>query len=408
MRYVADLHIHTRYSRATSRDMNLETLAKTAKIKGVNLLGTGDITHPEWRKELREKLKPAGRGIFQYDGVDFILSGEVSNIYKKDGRLRKIHIVLLFPDFEKAERFSSRMAAFGSLTADGRPTFGLDVEKMTEILMEISEDIMIIPAHIWTPWFSLFGANSGFDSVEECFGKYADRVTALETGLSSDPPMNWRLSQLDRYVLVSNSDAHSPHRIAREANVFARKLDYYELKETLEKKDRETFLFTIEFYPEEGKYHYDGHRSCDVRLKPRESIKMGNICPVCGRPLTVGVLHRVEELADRPEGFVPEGAIPYRNLVPLEEIIAEALGTGVETKSVKAEYEKLTRAFENELNVLLDVERVELEKVTAPRIAEGIIRAREGKLKIVPGYDGVYGIIKIFEEEPEKPQMSLF
>ncbi len=408
MRYVADLHIHTRYSRATSRDMNLEVLAETAKKKGVHLLGTGDITHPEWREELKRKLKPERAGIFSYDGVDFILAGEVSNIYTKGNKLRKIHILLLFPDFESADQFSDKIAAYGSLTADGRPTLGLDVENMTEILMEVSEDIMIIPAHVWTPWFSLFGANSGFDSVEECFGKYSDKVTALETGLSSDPPMNWRLSKLDRYALVSNSDAHSPHRIAREANVFSQVLDYFQLKDVLLRKDKQKFLFTIEFFPEEGKYHYDGHRNCNVRLKPRDAIKMGNICPVCGREITIGVLHRVEELADRPEGFVPENAIPYKNLVPLEEIIAEALGTKVESKAVQREYENLISEFGDELTVLLDVERDDLMRATRPRVAEGVMRVREGKLKIIPGYDGVYGTIKIFDEEPEKPQMTLF
>jgi len=408
--YVADLHIHSKYSRATSKDMVVESLSETAKKKGIDLLGTGDILHPGWREELKEKLMEKGDGIYSYHGIDYILSGEISNVFNKDGRVRKIHTIILFPDFDIAERCAKKLAPYGDLNVDGRPTFGMDVTDTIELLLEISEDIAIIPAHVWTPWFSLFGSNSGFDSVEEAFGYLIPNIIALETGLSSDPPMNWRLSSLDRFVLVSNSDAHSPLRIGREANVFKKPLNYYELIETLKNKDKSLFLFTIEFFPEEGKYHYDGHRNCGIRLSPKESIANKNICPVCNRPLTVGVLHRVENLADRPEGFVPSDAITFKHLVSLDEILAEAHGVKRETETVKKQYENMVMKLGNELQILLEVPIEDIGKTVDSKVAEGVRRVREGDIKVIPGYDGVYGTVKIFpekEEEP-KPQMSLF
>jgi len=386
-----------------------EKLSIYSRKKGLSLLGTGDITHPLWREELRRKLKEKGDGIYTFGGIDFILSGEVSNVYPKDGKLRKIHVVLLFPDFDIVEKVSKKLVLYGDLAVDGRPTLTLSVEQMAEILLSISEDIMIIPAHVWTPWFSLFGANSGFNSVHEAFGKFTSHITALETGLSSDPPMNWRLSSLDRFALVSNSDAHSPQKIGREANVFKKALNYYELRNAIKNKDKENFLFTIEFYPQEGKYHYDGHRNCGVSFAPSESMKMKDICPRCGRELTIGVLHRVEELADRPEGFVPPNSIPFKNLVPLEEIIKEAYGVVAETAKVKEEYERLISLFGSELEILLGVPEEELRRGASEKIVDGILRVREGKIKVIPGFDGVYGIVKIFpEEEKEEAQMSFF
>ncbi len=406
--YIADLHIHSKYSRATSKDMTPEILAKYAKEKGVSLLGTGDAIHPKYLEELKEKLKPTSRyGIYEYDGVDFILSGEISNIYSQDGKLRKIHTVLLYPDFESVKAVQKKLAPYGSIFADGRPIFGLSLKKTIELVREVSDEIMIIPAHIWTPWFSLFGSNSGFDSIEECCGELSDEIIALETGLSSDPPMNWRLSALDKYTLVSNSDAHSPSRIGREANVFAHPVDFNELREILKNEDSTRFLFTIEFFPEEGKYHYDGHRNCKVSLHPRESIKLHNVCPVCGRPLTVGVLHRVEDLADRPEGFRPPGKIGYKNLVPLDEIIADALEVGKESKRVRAEYENMVKHLGPELEILLQIPYEDMEGRVNEKIIEGIRMVREGKVKVVPGYDGVYGKIEIFPKQETK-QMSLF
>ncbi len=406
--YIADLHIHSKYSRATSREMTPEILARYAREKGVHLLGTGDAIHPKYLEELQEKLLPTDRyGIYQYDGVDFILSGEISNVFSQDGKVRKIHTVLLYPDFETVKKVQKRLAPYGSIFADGRPTFGLSLKETIEIIREVSDEIMIIPAHIWTPWFSLFGSNSGFDSIEECCGELGDEFIALETGLSSDPPMNWRLSKLDKYTLVSNSDAHSPSRIGREANVFAKKLDYNELREVLKNEDSSMFLFTIEFFPEEGKYHYDGHRNCNVSLHPRESIKNNNICPVCGRPLTIGVLHRVEELADRPEGFKPPGKIPYKNLVALDEIISDAFNVGKESKTVRREYENLVKHLGPELEILIEVPYEEMEGKINEKILEGIKKVREGKVHVTPGYDGVYGKIEIFKKGETK-QMSLF
>jgi len=421
VRIIADLHLHSRYSRATSRDMDVETMARWARLKGITLLGTGDFTHPVWLRELRTKLRPTDRGLYTHDGTHFMLTVEVANVYPAGGRLRKIHNMVLAPSFEVAERINAVLGRFGNLLADGRPTLTLPSDRLVEYVMEISPDCLVIPAHVWTPWFSLYGSHAGFDSIAECFGDQLQHIAAVETGLSSDPPMNWRLSELDRVVLVSNSDAHSPAKLGREANVFACDLDYFQIVRVLREKDTARFLYTIEFFPEEGKYHYDGHRACNRRMTPKETRAFGGRCPVCGKPPTVGVLHRVEVLADREEGFVPEGAIPYRNLIPLEEIIAEAMGAQPGTVAVREEYYKLCREFGGEFAVLLDVPVGEVERVTTARIAEGLRRVREGRVSIAPGYDGVFGEISIFADgappdadasarvrTPEPAQTSLF
>ncbi|MDR7481664.1 MAG: endonuclease Q family protein [Armatimonadota bacterium] len=421
MRIIADLHLHSRYSRATSRDMDVEHMARWARLKGITLLGTGDFTHPVWLRELRGKLRPTDRGLYTHDGAHFMLTVEVSNVYPAGGRLRKIHNIILAPSFEVAERINAVLGRFGNLLADGRPTLTLPSDRLVEYVMEISPDCLVIPAHAWTPWFSLYGSNSGFDTIAECFGDQLRHVAAVETGLSSDPPMNWRLSELDRIALVSNSDAHSPAKLGREANVFACELDYFEIVRVLREKDTARFLYTIEFFPEEGKYHYDGHRACNRRMTPRETRAHGGRCPVCGKPPTVGVLHRVEVLADRDEGFVPEGAVPYRNLVPLEEIIAEAMAAQPGTVAVREEYYKLCREFGGEFAVLLDVPIDDVRRLTTARIAEGLRRVREGRVAIAPGYDGVFGEISIFKDggpldehpagatrAPEPAQTSLF
>jgi uncharacterized protein (TIGR00375 family) len=408
MRIIADLHLHSRYSRATSRDMDVEHMARWAKIKGITLLGTGDFTHPVWLRELRAKLKPTGRGLFTHDGSHFMLTVEVSNIYTTGGRLRKIHNVIFAPSFEVVEKVNAVLGRFGNLLADGRPTLTLPTDRMVEYLMEISPDCMLVPAHAWTPWFSLYGSMSGFDAIADCFGDQLRHIAAVETGLSSDPPMNWRLSELDRVMLVSNSDAHSPAKLGREANVFACELDYFEILRILREKDTSKFLYTIEFFPEEGKYHYDGHRNCNRRLTPKETKAHGGRCPVCGKPPTVGVLHRVEALADRDEGYVPEGVVPYRNLIPLEEIVAEANGTKPGTTGVREEYFKLCKAFGGEFAVLLDAPVEEVFKLSTARIAEGLRRVREGRVSIAPGYDGVFGEISIFKdgEEVRAPEVE--
>lgn len=409
MEFFVDFHIHSRYSRATSKEMVVEKIAETARKKGITLLGTGDFTHPTWFAELKEKLTPLGSGLFKYKDCHFMLTTEVNNTYVKRGKLRRIHNMVFAPSFEAARLTNRGLAKFGKLASDGRPTLSLDSEEMVELILDCSPESLIIPAHIWTPHFSLFGAFSGFDSIEDCFGAQTENVFVVETGLSSDPAMNWRLSSLDSFTLISNSDAHSPARLGREANFFDCELSYHEIVDVLKSGDRKRFLFTVEFFPEEGKYHWDGHRACDLRMSPEEAKAKGNTCPVCGRRLTIGVMHRVEDLADREQGFVPEGSIPYKRLIPLEEIIAEVLGVGVDTRAVKTEYERLIKQFGSEFNVLLKVPKEELTRLSSSSLGEGIERVRDGRVRILPGYDGVFGQIEIFGEEGvAEDQMSLF
>lgn len=420
MRFIADFHVHSKYSRATSKDMDVENMAKWASLKGVSLLGTGDFTHPFYFAELRQKLKPLGNGLFtlkkeyrkntsQAD-VYFMLTTEVSNMFQQAGGSRRIHTMIFAPNFKVVEKINNELSELGKLSSDGRPIFGFSAKELVEIITDISDEIFLVPAHAWTPWFSVFGANSGFDSIEECFEEQSKHISCIETGLSSDPQMNWRLSSLDKICLISNSDAHSPNRIGREANVFDCDMDYNEIIKAIKNKDKEKFPFTVEFFPEEGKYHFDGHRNCGILFSPAESRKNKNICPVCGRKLTIGVMHRVESLADRPEGFVPENAIPCKHLIPLVEIIAEALNQGVDTKGVENEYLRLVSTYGSEFRILLDLPLEELEKSTPPKILEGIKRVREGNLQITPGHDGVYGKIQIFaeKEKEETKQLGLF
>ena len=406
MRIIADLHLHSKYSRATSADMDVDTLAKWGKIKGINLIGTGDFTHPAYFHELKTKLEPTGAGLFKIKDVSsdvhFMLSVEISNVYSQAGKLRKIHTILFSPTFEIAGQVNHKLSKIGKLTSDGRPTFGAPLTEIAKIVFETSPECVLIPAHAWTPWFSIFGSNSGFDSIQEAFGEYSKYVFAIETGLSSDPPMNWRVSALDKITLISNSDAHSASRLGREANVFDCKMDYSEIMKAIKSKDKSKFLYTIEFFPEEGKYHFDGHRKCNVSFKPEETKKNQSICPVCGRKLTVGVLNRVDELADRPDGYVLPDAIPYKSLIPLEEIIGEALGQSRDTKRVEKEYLRLVQEYGSEFTILLDLPISELERNAPPKVAEGIKKMREGKVKFEPGYDGVFGKISLFEKE-KKP-----
>jgi len=411
VRIIADLHLHSKYSRATSRAMEPETMARWAALKGIILLGTGDFTHPLYLAELKAKLEPAEPGLYRLkrgeQEVRFVLSAEVANVYSQGGKVRRVHTLLLAPSFQAVEAINARLRRLGDLSADGRPTFGFPVPDLVKVVMDASDRCLIVPAHIWTPWFSLFGSNSGFDSLEECFRDQSHCVHALETGLSSDPPMNWRLSALDRYALISNSDAHSPNRLGREANAFNCELDYDQIVEAIRSKDPERFLFTIEFFPQEGKYHYDGHRQCKVVLSPQEARRLGGICPVCGRRLTLGVMHRVEELADRPEGFVPPGAIPARHLVPLEEILAEAMGHGPGSAAVQREWHRLVRAAGSEMRLLLDLPEEELQGFVPPRVLQGVLRARQGEVQVKPGYDGVYGKVNLLDLEAPSPQGSL-
>jgi len=407
---IADLHIHSRYSRATSQEMAVPKIAEYAKLKGISMVGTGDFTHPAWLKELKEHLTFRD-GVYWHGDLRFILNVEVNNIYQRLGRLRRVHNLIFAPDFETVDRINKHLGRFGKLESDGRPILSLDTYDMCLALFDLSPDIFVIPGHIWTPWFSLFGSNSGFDTIEECFGGLKDRIFAMETGLSSDPAMNWRLSALDPYALVSNSDAHSPSRLGREANVFRDDLDYRGLADALRRRDPAVFQYTIEFYPEEGKYHFDGHRKCNVRLSPREARFNNNLCPVCSRNLTIGVLHRVETLADREEGYQPTDRVPFRRLIPLEEIIAEALGVGRDTVVVRNEYLKLCRQYGSEFEVLINVSATELVNVTQERIAIAVEKARRGEIIINPGYDGEFGKVRIFAEDRSRSaqeQLGLF
>lgn len=423
MRFIADFHVHSKYSRATSKDMSPESIWRWAQLKGINVIGTGDFTHPQWFKELREKLEPAGNGLFKLKkefsskgvysscraDVFFILTAEISCIYRKNEKTRKVHSVLVVQDFADAERINSALSKIGNLKADGRPILGLDAKKLLEITLDASPEALFIPAHAWTPHFSVFGAVSGFDSLSECFEDLAPDIYAIETGLSSDPAMNWRLSALDNITLVSNSDAHSPAKLGREANILDTDISYKAITKAI--KTRKGFKGTLEFFPEEGKYHNDGHRLCDVSLTPKETIKHNYLCPVCGKKVTVGVMHRVEKLADRKEGFKPKGSPAFHSIIPLPEIIGEAFKVGPNSKKVDAEFQKLLAALGNEFKILIDTPLKEIEAAAPPLVSEGISRMRSGKVNIAPGFDGEYGKVRIFEalERKEiKGQAALF
>jgi len=412
MEFIADFHIHSKYSRATSKDMDVKHLAEWAKLKGITLMGTGDFTHHLWLEELKYNLEDLGNGLFKYQDVYFILTSEISSIYSKNGRTYRIHNMVISPSFKTTDKINEKLSRVGNLASDGRPILGLDAAELARIVFDIDENCMIVPGHIWTPWFSVFGSMSGFDKIEDCFEEHTEKIFALETGLSSDPAMNWRLSALDRFTLISNSDSHSPQKIGREANVFNCELDYKTIREVLKTKDKKRFLYTIEFFPEEGKYHFDGHRLCDIRLSPKETKSNKGICPKCGKPVTVGVMNRVAQLADREEGFVPANAIPFKNLIPLEEIIAEARGVGKGSVAVERDYRGAISKFGTEFEILLRATKDELMKGLPPRIAEGVIRVREGKVNIKAGFDGEYGIISIFGEDDKKDknekQLTLF
>ena len=425
MKFFADFHLHSKYSRATSGDMDLEHLDKWARIKGIKVLGTGDFTHPAWLKELKSKLEEAEPGLFRLrpqnkliqnngwhppiskngaDDLRYLLTSEISCIYSKNNRTRKVHMMIFAPSFEAVDKINAHLGWIGNLKADGRPILGLDAKELLKIALNASPEVLVVPAHAWTPHFSVFGSESGFDSLKECFEDYTKYIYAIETGLSSDPAMNWRLSALDNITLISNSDSHSPHRIGREANIFEGKITGYKnLMEAL-KFGRKApsslanrLVETIEFFPEEGKYHYDGHRNCQIVFSPEETKTNKDLCPKCGRPLTIGVMNRVMKLADRPENFALEKAVPFQRLIPLEEIIADVFDMGVGTKTVEQEYQDLINRFGSEFKILLETEISEIAAGNA-RIAEAIKRVRAGQVKIAPGYDGEYGKIKIFED----------
>lgn len=413
MKIVADFHLHSKYSRATSNRLDLDLLAQWARYKGITLLGTGDCTHPLWMHELQQKLRPTAGGLYEYRGVHFLLTAEVNNIFLSGGKSHRIHNLLFLPEMAVAEEMNRRLAKYGDLASDGRPILHLSARDLVKMARDLSPEIVVVPAHAWTPHFSLFGSNSGFDTVEECFQEQAGEIFCLETGLSSDPAMNRRLSRLDRFTLISNSDSHSANRIGREANVFDCELSTRAIVETLKSHDPKKFLYTIEFFPEEGKYHFDGHRLCKARLSPEETHERGGRCPVCGKKVTIGVMHRVNDLADRPEGYESPQGIPFKNLIPLDQIIADAKGVGVGTKSVEQEYLDLVQRVGTELEILVDLPEETLRKQLSPKVAEGVLRVRRRQVKILPGYDGEFGEVHLFHESEEtetlaEKQLTLF
>ena len=414
MKFIADLHVHSKFSRATAKNLDFENLYVAAQLKGISVVGTGDFTHPGWFAEIGEKLEPAEPGFFKLKSevaeicdrqvpascrnpVRFLLSAEISNIYKKDGKTRKNHNLVLMPDLETAAKFNAKLDNIGNIKSDGRPILGLDVRNLLEILLETTDQGFLIPAHIWTPWFSILGSKSGFDSIEACFEDLTSHIFAVETGLSSDPPMNWRVSGLDGLTLVSNSDAHSPLNLGREANLFDAPLSFDGIKSALKHSDTGAFLGTFEFYPQEGKYHLDGHRNCKITLRPAESKYHDSKCPVCGKALTLGVLNRVEELADREEGSDRPGRLPFYSIIPLPEIIADILQVGVKSKKVMTNYHKALMHLGNEFDILHRIGTDTIDGVGVPLLGEAIRRVRQKKVAITPGYDGEYGCIQIFK-----------
>lgn len=410
MKIIADLHIHSRFSMATSKEGTPENLDFWARKKGISLIGTGDFTHPVWREELKERLVSEGNGLYRLrdeyvkeesrkfpgEGTRFVVSGEISSIYKKNGKTRKVHNVILLPGLEAADAMAQRLEKIGNIHSDGRPILGLDSHDLLEMMLDVCPEGILIPAHIWTPHFSVLGAKSGFDSVEECFEELAPYIHALETGLSSDPAMNWRISKLDRYQLVSNSDAHSPSKLGREANLLDIDCSYEGLYRAIQ--TGEGLEGTVEFFPEEGKYHFDGHRKCGVSLSPVEAERLGGICPVCGKKLTMGVDHRVEQLADRAEGFVKKDGKKYESLVPLPEVISACMGYSTASKKVQGCFEQMIQTLGTEFDILRNVPSEDIKSCAGERIAEGIENVRTGNVKRIPGYDGEYGKIELFDE----------
>ena len=410
-RIFADLHTHSRFSRATSPTCTLASLHRMAQIKGVTLVGTGDFTHPEQFRDLEHTLVPAAPGLFALQNeaataaahdvpeacrapVTFMLTGEISSIYKRDGCCRKIHSIVTAPSLEAAARINTRLNAIGNIHSDGRPILGLDPRDLFDLILEADPNCMLIPAHIWTPWFALLGSKSGFDTVEACFGPYTRHLVAVETGLSSDPPMNWRIPCLDAFTLISNSDLHSPGNLGRNATCFYGEPDYFRLFDALAKRDATSYGGTIDLYPEAGKYYYDGHRSCDISFSPEESLAHHNLCPVCGRALTLGVLHRVHDLATRPTDFCLPGAAPCRYIIPLAELVGECLGVRSVSRKVVTACATLTARFGPELAILLDLPTAAVAAAGIPRLDEALENLRAGRVRRTPGYDGVYGSIR--------------
>lgn len=428
MKFYADLHLHSHYSRATSKNLDLEHLHLWAQIKGIQVLGTGDCIHPQWLAELKEKLEPAEPGLFKLKKeyvrttqnecpkacqglVRFMLTVEISSIYKRLNKVRKVHNVLFLPSFNAANKLQARLNAIGNIASDGRPILGLDSRDLLEIVLETDPLSYLIPAHIWTPWFSALGSKGGFDRIEDCFGDLTSHIFAVETGLSSDPPMNWRVGQLDPYILVSNGDAHSPSKLGRESTMYDTELSYPAIYKAAKDINDKGLIGTIEFFPDEGKYHYDGHRACKLRWHPQDTIKHKGICSQCGKPVTVGVMARVEALANYPEGRKAPRWRPYYNLVPLPEVISDAQGVGPNSKTVQTIFMNMLHHLGNELYILRDAPITDIQHHSNALIGEAIQRVRSGQIKIDAGYDGEFGHLNICspeERQKSKKQLMLF
>ena len=427
MPFIADLHTHSRYAYATSKNLTLESLAYWAKLKGIDLLSSGDFTHPAWFDELQQRLGGGEEGIYRFQGVSFVLGTEVSCVYRQAGHQRRIHVLLFLPNMSSAARLDSQLAKFGKMEGDGRPTLRLSARDLTELALNVNPECLVIPAHVWTPWYGLYGSKSGFDSLDDAFGDMSGHIHAVETGLSSDPAMNWLVPQLAEKTIVSFSDAHSPPKLGREVTVFDVPLSYAGLAHALAENQ---VAYTVEFYPEEGKYHYDGHRKCGVHQHPGETNLRGVVCPVCNKPLTLGVLNRIgrvsqqERDSDGPgpiapvqvanegllhpdlDGFVrsPEGRPPFIRLLPLQEIIAGLWERGTATKAVQSEYLRLIAALGSELDVLTRTEERDLASVAGEELGQPILRARRGQIRVEPGYDGVYGQVSLNQDAAWKAE----
>lgn len=411
MKFTADFHVHSRFSAATSPDLTIHELERMARKKGVDVISTGDFTHPLYFKELQENLEEVEPGLYRLkktqSPVRFILTVEMSNIFFVNGRERRIHTIVFAPGLEIASQISQKLSKWANLGADGRPAFRFHVKELMKRLFEVSSDLLFVPAHVWTPWYSIFGSEFGFDSVEECFEEETKNIFALETGLCSDPSMNRRVSKLDSMTLLSNSDAHSAEKVGREANVFDCEKNYFEILDVIKKNDPERFLYTVEFFPEEGKYFWDGHKACKVSFDPQRTCEHDYLCPKCGKKLIIGAAHRVEKLADREIAI--KDSIPFKNIVPLEEIIASAMGRKSANKMVEFEYEKILSDYGSEFHILTEMTEENLKQFLKPEIAEGILAMRKGEVTMTPGYDGVYGAVHFPQWAKKKTeQLELF
>lgn len=428
LQQILDLHIHSKYSRACSKSLELPEIARACAIRGVNIVATGDFTHPKWFKHIKESLVEENKGVYvlktppvpPLKGEEtlktrFIIGTELSCIKKHKDQTRRIHVCVFAPNIEAAEKFNNKLAEMGfNLRSDGRPILGLTVKELLQIMLKVDERMIMIPAHAWTPWFGIFGSKGGYGNLEEAFEELTPNIFAIETGLSSDPLMNWRLSKLDKIALVSNSDAHSLEKIGREANVLQfeneKEITYKNIFDYIKNQDKKHFKYTIEFYPEEGKYHYDGHRDCNFVCAPEETKRLKNICPICKKELVIGVMNRVDELADRTEVEAKNiNRVPFKSLVPLPEIIADVYDCGVNTKRVKEVYNNLIAKFGNEFNILLNINVSEITKASEAIIGQAIERVRSGKIYVKPGYDGEFGVVKVFSDEERvgKKQIGL-